>query len=239
LALQYIKLSILKKIILITVSTPILIILYYLLFVLDPRLLSERQYQISLIQKKHEECTKEQSKNIHKVDGYSIQFLGICSNTVYSRLCEDSKPFCGAAPDRGQEHYPNYGVMMIVKDQDDNIVLKAISNNLNSDLKPSSFNEQKFNNVVMLADQPSSFPYLVLKDAMGRGYRYHLYSTKNGFRKVTDIGPTTTDFYQNKESDYLIDVQRSYLPPLGSISDQIWNTVPYKLVDGHFEIDSE
>jgi hypothetical protein len=74
---------------------------------------------------------------------------------------------------------------------------------------------------------------------MGRGYRYYLYSTKNGFKKVTEIEPTSTDFYQNKEGDYLIDVQRSYLPPLGSMSDQIWSTVPYKLVDGHFEIDSE
>ena len=69
--------SALKKTILITVSILILIILYYFIFVLDLRLLSERQYQTSSIQKKveYEECTKEQSKNIHKIDGYSIQFF--------------------------------------------------------------------------------------------------------------------------------------------------------------------
>ncbi len=91
--------SALKKTILITVSILILIILYYFIFVLDLRLLSERQYQTSSIQKKveYEECTKEQSKNIHKVDGYSIQFFGIC-NSPTSHLCKDGSP--------SVEHYP-------------------------------------------------------------------------------------------------------------------------------------
>jgi len=244
LALQYIKLPILKKTILILVSTPILIILYYLLFVLDPRLLSERQYQISLIQKKYEECTKEQSKNIHKVDGYSIQFFGIC-NSPSSHLCKDEKPFCGAKIDRWQEECienTNCGVMMTVKDQDNNIVLKGITGNRHYDSKLSNPNEEIFGDVVMLVNQPSDFPYLVLKDTMtgswGTGYWYHLYSTKNGFKKVAEIGPSHNGFYQNKDGDYLIDVHRSYLPPSSPLSDKIWYSTSYKLVDDHFEISS-
>ena len=234
--------SALKKTILITVSILILIILYYFIFVLDLRLLSERQHQTSSIQKKveYEECTKEQSKNIHKIDGYSIQFFGICSNTAHSHLCEDSKPFCGASPDRGQEHYPNYGVMMTVKDQDNNIVLKGINGNRHLDSKLSNPNKEIFGDVVMLVNQPSDFPYLVLKDTMtgswGTGYWYHLYSTKNGFKKVTEIGPSHDGLYQNKDGDYLIDVHRSYLPPSGNMSDKVWYSTPYKLVDDHFVV---
>ncbi len=234
--------SALKKTILITVSTLILIILYYFLFVLDSRLLSEQQYQTPLAQKKveYEECAKDQSKNIHKIDGYSIQFFGIC-NSPSSHLCKDGKPFCGATIDRWQEECienTNCGVMMTVKDQDNNIVLKGISGNRHLDSKLSNPNEEIFGDVVMLVNQPSDFPYLVLKDTMtgswGTGYWYHLYSTKNGFKKVTEIGPSHEGFYQNKDGDYLIDVHRNYLPPSGNMSDKIWYSTSYKLVDDHF-----
>jgi hypothetical protein len=231
----------LKKTTPIVVSILIAIILYYFLFAPDSRPLSEHQYQTSSIQEEvdYKKCIKKQSKNIHRVDGYGIQFLGICSNTPFLHLCKDNKYFCGLAPDRGQEHYPNYGVMMIVKDQDGKIILKGVSNNLNSDLKLLNVNEEKFNSIVMLVDQPSGFPYLVLKDVMERGYQYHLYSTKNEFKKVAEIGPTSTGFYKNKNGDYLIDVQHSYLPPSGGMADQIWYSIPYKLIKDHFEIDSD
>jgi hypothetical protein len=218
------------------------------LFIQDPRLSSERQYQTSLIQEKveYEECIKEQSKNIYKIDGYSVQFFGIC-NSVFSRMCDENNPFCGTRTNRNQECKKNTdcNVMVTIKNQDNNVVLKGVSGNRNLEPKPSNPNKEIFGDVVMLVDTHKDLPYLILKDTIfgswGVGYWYHLYSTKNGFRKVTDIGPIYGGLYQNKDGDYLVDLRDEYHPPegVGSLSVKIADKLPYKLINGSFIIDHE
>ena len=182
----------------------------------------------------YENCGGMNSSAYH-VDNYTINFFyPLCDS--YNYHCKEGG-YCGMAPDKGYEckEDDNCETILLVKSKTEEVILKGFGFGYGSYKTNQKENVYTFGEVIKLQTMPDNFPYLVLKStafgSWGVGYYYHLYDTKNNFKKVSKIGPSYKGFYRDGKGNYIIDVQYDYWPEYGSNVDHLTDEISYRLTN--------
>jgi hypothetical protein len=214
----------------IAIAIAILIIIITFFFIDQ---ISKKEAGVGVDPDRYKNCGNMDSSGKYLYGEYSVEFFHP-SCLPYNHYCDEEENYCGMGPEKGYDcnKDTDCDIVLTISDELDNVVLKGISTDGYGLIKP---NVEVFGHVVKLQEMPEDFPYLALKDtsfgSWGSGYYYHLYSTKDKFEKISEIGPSYDGFYKDNKGNYIIDVQYNYWPVYGSNSDHLANEISFRLTN--------